>query len=228
MHISKKLRLVLGALAVSVLATPSYASSLTVIGTDSVGNQLIYDSALGVTWYDSANYFVPLNTLTTDGQNLSVTFNGVTITGWSLPTAVNNNFSGWNTSPTTADQLGYLYYVELANKGTNQPGYNPTNINVGPFLYLDVGFGDIYWTQTVDTLDGHSPHWGYSFGMTGGHEQPTNPTNYGVGLFEVSGFPFGTQEISQTPLPAALPLFATGLGALGLLGWRRKRKALAD
>jgi hypothetical protein len=30
-----------------------------------------------------------------------------------------------------------------------------------------------------------------------------------------------------TPLPAALPLFATGLGALGLLGWRRKRKAAA-
>ena len=29
------------------------------------------------------------------------------------------------------------------------------------------------------------------------------------------------------PLPAALPLFTTGLGALGLLGWRRKRKALA-
>jgi hypothetical protein len=32
---------------------------------------------------------------------------------------------------------------------------------------------------------------------------------------------------APTPLPAALPLFATGLGALGLLGWRRKRKALA-
>lgn len=30
-----------------------------------------------------------------------------------------------------------------------------------------------------------------------------------------------------TPLPPALPLFATGLGALGLLGWRRKRKAVA-
>jgi hypothetical protein len=30
------------------------------------------------------------------------------------------------------------------------------------------------------------------------------------------------------PLPAAaLPLFASGLGALGLLGWRRKRKAAA-
>lgn len=31
--------------------------------------------------------------------------------------------------------------------------------------------------------------------------------------------------VAPTPLPAALPLFATGLGALGLLGRRRKRKA---
>ncbi|MGA8588836.1 MAG: hypothetical protein WB803_06060 [Pseudolabrys sp.] len=30
---------------------------------------------------------------------------------------------------------------------------------------------------------------------------------------------------ADTPLPAALPLFATGLAALGLMGWRRKRKA---
>jgi hypothetical protein len=30
-----------------------------------------------------------------------------------------------------------------------------------------------------------------------------------------------------TPLPASLPLFASGLGGLGLLGWRRKRKAAA-
>jgi hypothetical protein len=34
-------------------------------------------------------------------------------------------------------------------------------------------------------------------------------------------------EVSSTPLPAALPLFATGLGGLGLLGWRRKRKNTA-
>jgi hypothetical protein len=34
-------------------------------------------------------------------------------------------------------------------------------------------------------------------------------------------------DAGATPLPAALPLFASGLGALGLLGWRRKRKQLA-
>ena len=31
-------------------------------------------------------------------------------------------------------------------------------------------------------------------------------------------------SVSVIPAPAALPLFATGLGALGLLGWRRKRR----
>jgi hypothetical protein len=46
-----------------------------------------------------------------------------------------------------------------------------------------------------------------------------------------SAFPNGNQYNgtipSTTPLPAALPLFASGLGGLGLLGWRRKRKAQA-
>jgi|SRR5665213_1429300 len=34
-----------------------------------------------------------------------------------------------------------------------------------------------------------------------------------------------TADVSATPLPATLPLFASGLGVLGLLARRRKRKA---
>jgi hypothetical protein len=47
--------------------------------------------------------------------------------------------------------------------------------------------------------------------------------------FSPTGGQTGTIDVSApaTPLPAALPLFATGLGALGLLGRRRKRKAQA-
>lgn len=57
-------------------------------------------------------------------------------------------------------------------------------------------------------------------------------------LIRVADLGFGTDRsviarsadfvpVSEVPLLAALPLFATGLGALGLLGWRRKRKAAA-
>jgi len=34
--------------------------------------------------------------------------------------------------------------------------------------------------------------------------------------------------ITTTPLPAALPLFAAGLGAIGLFGWRRKRQVASS
>ena len=37
----------------------------------------------------------------------------------------------------------------------------------------------------------------------------------------------GGGTLPAVPLPATLPLFATGLGALGLLGWRRKKNAAA-
>ncbi len=36
---------------------------------------------------------------------------------------------------------------------------------------------------------------------------------------------FGPGTISQTPLPAALPLFSSALALLGLIGWRRRRTA---
>jgi len=38
---------------------------------------------------------------------------------------------------------------------------------------------------------------------------------------------FNFNDVAATPLPAALPLFAGGIGLIGLLARRRKRKALA-
>jgi len=46
-------------------------------------------------------------------------------------------------------------------------------------------------------------------------------------VFDDVTFGSATPGGGAVPLPAALPLFATGLGALGLLGWRRKKKAVA-
>jgi len=47
-------------------------------------------------------------------------------------------------------------------------------------------------------------------------------TGFVGGLFRIPG-----RQGGEVPLPAALPLFVSGLGALGLLGWRRKRKNAA-
>ena len=44
---------------------------------------------------------------------------------------------------------------------------------------------------------------------------------------EASGTITSTLAPAATPIPAALPLFASGLGAIGLLARRRKRKAQA-
>jgi len=47
---------------------------------------------------------------------------------------------------------------------------------------------------------------------------------------DVSGFgdyPTVSFQGAIIPLPASLPLFAGGLGLLGLLGWRKRRKAAA-
>ena len=55
-------------------------------------------------------------------------------------------------------------------------------------------------------------------------------TGISAGDFEITFASFGNGDrgkLSATPLPGALPLFATGLGALGLFSWRRKQKAQA-
>jgi hypothetical protein len=51
----------------------------------------------------------------------------------------------------------------------------------------------------------------------------TAPLGYSIVLSDG----IGNSPIAATPLPAALPLFGAGLGAIGLLGWRRKRKNVA-
>ena len=55
----------------------------------------------------------------------------------------------------------------------------------------------------------------------------SNTISFGENDFGPSYIGLDDVSITATPLPAALPLFATGLGALGLLGWRRKRKNAA-
>ena len=73
-------------------------------------------------------------------------------------------------------------------------------------LLADVGTTDLFPTAPIGATEDASGHFTYVAGA--------NTYN-------------GVSGVSAVPLPAALPLFATGLAGLGLLGWRRKKKAAA-
>jgi len=49
----------------------------------------------------------------------------------------------------------------------------------------------------------------------------------GQGQFGCTTCSTAEAAVTATPLPAAAPLFASGLGAMGVFGWRRKRKNTA-
>jgi hypothetical protein len=78
-----------------------------------------------------------------------------------------------------------------------------------------VAFNIFYDTSTTDD---------YACGLVGycliG---PGIPGSTGLGPPRDTDMPITFNLVAATPLPAALPLFATGLGALGLFGWRRRR-----
>jgi hypothetical protein len=91
---------------------------------------------------------------------------------------------------------------------------------VGALISLSLGleiYADSSTSSTINTADySNTAHLFFDFTEAGAFFSADSGHNYS-----------SAAAPSAVPLPAALPLFATGLGALGLLGWRRKRKAAA-
>jgi hypothetical protein len=101
----------------------------------------------------------------------------------------------------------------------------PPNMNLGDYYFqmeLDFGNGPNLFSSLDDiykqAVDGPEYYINYNDVLLqtfwNGYVVPTATCG-----------PLGCTAI--TPIPAALPLFASGLGAMGLLGWRRKRKNIA-
>lgn len=104
--------------------------------------------------------------------------------------------------------------------GPNNPSLaNSTALYLGGAQFLLNGVLTSFNDANGDALDITSDTFTFAVNAN------DNPFFYVSGLVWDVCNPCGAP--GDTPLPAALPLFASGLGALGVLGWRRKRKTQA-
>jgi hypothetical protein len=108
-------------------------------------------------------------------------------------------------------------YVTLSNMGGV---ISITNWSVFADLDNDPGLNFAIYTVGNDPTDGTQDYYADN-GAEGGIASGTLDANPGVW----SGP--GIAAVNATPLPAALPLFAGGLGMIGLIAGRKKRKAPA-
>jgi len=121
---------------------------------------------------------------------------------WSFPA------TGYGVSQNTSNDTVYNVLDFLVNTGTTDTlAQFILTLNAGTGTGLpNIVFAADVQDGTCGLNCGNTGVIGFSFLSITQHDDDTTP---------------------QTPIPGALPLFATGLGALGLLTWRRKRKAVA-
>jgi hypothetical protein len=163
------------------------------------------------------------------GNPMSVTFGCCqppSTTFFGIFASVQFNFDTVNTSGTYDQSSGVISTATLASPfslgGFTYPSFPiSVTLNGGVVtgwslsIFVPGPGGSFTRTDTSGDISDVTSWFGQPFGATG-----TAPPGTWSGPI--------SDAFSVVPLPAALPLFATGLGALGLLGWRRKRKQAAN
>src|SRR5262249_20111978 len=111
------------------------------------------------------------------------------------------------TFSSTYTAVGFTAYFNGLGPGTVTV-FGAGGAVIGSYLFSPSGLGQA--TGLADRgyigFTSDVPMTGFEWDTTNGGIVNTGFSNLSVGV--------------ETPLPAALPLFATGLGGLGLLGWR--------
>jgi hypothetical protein len=209
-----------GVFAACMVATGAQAVTYTINnGNAALSGYTPPYATVDVTRNDSTTATVTFDSLLSPGGTYQYMFGG---TG---AAAVNVNASSWTIDSFTA---------------TSFLGFTPGPLSNGGAGNED-GFGS--FNQTVDSFDGYthaSNQISFVLHNTGG----TWLNDLSVLTLNASGFPVAAHifvctptadgcnplagalatGFATTPLPGAFPLFASGLGLMGMLYWRRKRK----
>lgn len=162
------------------------------------------------------------------------------------------NIADWSIDSGSVDYIGTYWTASDGNRSLDMSGNEPGKISttitglVNGVTYLvlfDIaGNPDQQGDKALDAITASTSHGIFHFDSTGHNSSnmgwltksftftATGPTEFLAFQSQTSG-PWGPAldnvRIEATPLPAALPLFAGGLGVLSLIARRRKRTAQA-
>jgi hypothetical protein len=170
------------------------------------------------------DYVLDNNTLLTGG---SVILTGQIVTDGTIGLLAGANFLSWSFTVADSTSSGSL---SSAGPGTVETGVS--SLFTATATELIVAAGNWHFRLQGDPVIGYFEMLdnvfyatvctfgcpAYSDGAYGAEELLSGSYPYVLGM---------ASSVAPVPLPAALPLFGTGIALLGLLGWRRRRAAAA-
>ncbi|HYD06192.1 MAG TPA: PEP-CTERM sorting domain-containing protein, partial [Reyranella sp.] len=129
-----------------------------------------------------------------------------------------NVASAWMSIKQYYDNGGTGPELVFAGVGSNERGFSTPGLHTfsldQTYSFVANAVYQVMMNTNAEAYDGHTSY---------AYVDPLFSAPAGYSVLTSAGI--GNGLVATTPVPAALPLFLGGLGALGLVGWRRKKAA---